>query len=659
MSKILKIFASRVKGRRSSISLCFYILICGGCSVQLGDSLEMSLMSAGENRAELEKVLDYFSDDSGKREKVDWIVSNMLNHYSLDGSEYERYVECYRLFSRKGKDALAEIDSTVRAESLSPSSFQPYADIRHVKAAYLVHDIELAFKTRDSLPWCANVRDEDFMRYVLPYRIKDERMTAWRDSVLTLFSPVIDSLVNAGVDDPLMAGKALLDKWAESPFKWTGKLPQGPSLGYDAVTLKAGTCVEYAHGVVYIMRAAGIPSGVDFVPVSGDNNTEHSWPFILDREGNTFVSSVDIPRWVPADSLDIHGAKTYRTEFGINMDIAESLSRDESPAPYLLPPRITDVTSDYNPGKCHRIDLVDIGAGDAPVYLALSSNYRWIPVDRSTVNGKAVFNNVAGGVVACAGLWKDRRFIPLTEPFEIIKENGGVRYIKVGPEMKEMTVFSKFPLGERSGDIVGRVVGGVIEGADNPRFQYADTIFIIRDFPKRKVNVATLPEAKGKYRYYRYSGPEGSHCNIAEVALFGNTTDTIPLKGRVFGTPETVGNDMSHNYEKVWDGDLDTSFDYPEPSGGWSGIDFGKPCTIRKVMYAPRNRDNYVRKGDLYELFYFADKKWNSLGKKTAEGDSLAYRVPERALYYLKNHSRGKDERIFEYDFEKREQKFW
>lgn len=635
------------------------LLLPCGCAIQQNGNLENSLSLAGENGHNLETVLEHFSGDDEKREAAEWLISNMVGHYTLDGPLYDNYICYYSIFSERGKSALSEIDSLATADGFSASNFQRCDDLGNIRAEYLIHDIELAFKTRDSLPWCANVRNEDFLRHVLPYRIKDERLTAWRDSVLALFSPVIDSLVNAVVNDPLVAGKALLEKWGERNFKWTAKLPQGPAIGYASVTLKAGTCLDYAHGAVYIMRAAGIPSGVDMVPVSGDNNSGHYWPFILDRNGETFVSSVDIPRWVTPDSLDIHSAKTDRTEFGINMHIAESLSGEEFPATYLLPPRITDVTSHYNPGKCYRIDLGDIGAGDNPVYLALSSNDGWISVDRSTVKGEAVFNDVAAGVVACAGLWKDRRFVPLTEPFEIGKENGGVRYIKVGPEMKQMTVFSKFPLGERSGDIVGRVVGGVIEGADNPEFHDADTLFIIKDFPKRKINIVAIPEAGGEYRYYRYRGPEGSHCNIAEVALFRNPSDTIPLKGCVFGTPETVANDMSHNYEKVWDGDLDTSFDYPEPSGGWSGIDFGQPCTIRKIMYAPRNRDNYVRKGDLYELFYFADKRWNSLGKKTAEGDSLAYRAPEGTLYYLKNHSRGKDERIFEYDFEKREQKFW
>ena len=39
--------------------------------------------------------------------------------------------------------------------------------------------------------------------------------------------------------------------------------------------------------------------------------------------------------------------------------------------------------------------------------------------------------------------------------------------------------------------------------------------------------------------------------------------------------------------------------------------------------------------------------------------DSLDFEVPEGTLYYLRNYSRGRSERIFEYDFDRREQRFW
>ena len=37
-----------------------------------------------------------------------------------------------------------------------------------------------------------------------------------------------------------------------------------------------------------------------------------------------------------------------------------------------------------------------------------------------------------------------------------------------------------------------------------------------------------------------------------------------------------------------------------------------------------------------------------STPKQTATSDSLSYNAPEGALLYLRNHSRGNDERIFE-----------
>ena len=74
-------------------------------------------------------------------------------------------------------------------------------------------------------------------------------------------------------------------------------------------------------------------------------------------------------------------------------------------------------------------------------------------------------------------------------------------------------------------------------------------------------------------------------------------------------------------------------------------------------MSQPRNRDNYIRKGNTYELFYFDSGKWISAGTQNAKADSLVYVIPKGTLYYLKNWSEGKDERIFEYNEDK--QHYW
>lgn len=58
-------------------------------------------------------------------------------------------------------------------------------------------------------------------------------------------------------------------------------------------------------------------------------------------------------------------------------------------------------------------------------------------------------------------------------------------------------------------------------------------------------------------------------------------------------------------------------------------VRFGHSHRIKKFTYIPRNSDNFIHKGDVYELFYWHDRKWNSLGRQTAEADSLNYVIPK------------------------------
>lgn len=186
-----------------------------------------------------------------------------------------------------------------------------------------------------------------------------------------------------------------------------------------------------------------------------------------------------------------------------------------------------------------------------------------------------------------------------------------------------------------------------MEGSNRLDFAGADTLYFIKEAPKRLfTRVRSVSDRP--YRYVRYRGADGCYCNISELILYEAGNDSLPLRGRVIGTPGCWQNDGSHEYTNVFDGNPYTSFDYKEASGGWAGMDLGRPCLIGMIEYAPRNRDNFVRKGDSYELFCWSQGRWQSLGVQTATSYELNYSVPRNSLLYLKNHTRGKDERIFE-----------
>ena len=79
--------------------------------------------------------------------------------------------------------------------------------------------------------------------------------------------------------------------------------------------------------------------------------------------------------------------------------------------------------------------------------------------------------------------------------------------------------------------------------------------------------------------------------------------------------------------------------------------------TLPNIRGSLSNTYNFIYKGNLYELFYWGGGKWNSVGRQMAVSDSIVYSGFQGALFYLKNHTAGKDERIFEYKDGK--QIFW
>ncbi len=103
--------------------------------------------------------------------------------------------------------------------------------------------------------------------------------------------------------------------------------------------------------------------------------------------------------------------------------------------------------------------------------------------------------------------------------------------------------------------------------------------------------------------------------------------------------------------EKVFDGDILTAFDAPIDHGAWVGMDFSKPISIERICYTGRGDGNSIEAGDTYELFYWYNGEWASLGRQTATGINLVYNdVPKGALYLLRDLTKGQDERPFTYE---------
>jgi len=77
-------------------------------------------------------------------------------------------------------------------------------------------------------------------------------------------------------------------------------------------------------------------------------------------------------------------------------------------------------------------------------------------------------------------------------------------------------------------------------------------------------------------------------------------------------------------------------------------MDMGKPTIVSSVMIIPRSDDNDVFPGNEYELLFWNGSRWVPTGPEIATENELEYEdMPNQCLFWLRNYTRGRDERPF------------
>lgn len=80
----------------SIIALSIAVMACGGKT-----NLETALIQAGDNRAELEKVLNHYAVDSLKYKAACFLIENMPYHYYYTGEEVNYENNFSRCFMKR------------------------------------------------------------------------------------------------------------------------------------------------------------------------------------------------------------------------------------------------------------------------------------------------------------------------------------------------------------------------------------------------------------------------------------------------------------------------------------------------------------------------------------------------------------------------------
>ena len=164
--------------------ILLWLVTAYSCS-NYSSRLKAVLDYSGTNRAELEKVLDHYSQDPADSLKLKasiFLIENMPGHYTFGGPYMKSYNEQLGLlkncpYYEKKIIQMVPFDHIGYRQQLDIQE-----DVKYIKADFLIHQIELAFNQWQTRPWNEGVDFENFKEYTTapPARSRCTRSIIWK-----------------------------------------------------------------------------------------------------------------------------------------------------------------------------------------------------------------------------------------------------------------------------------------------------------------------------------------------------------------------------------------------------------------------------------------------------------------------------------------------
>lgn len=639
-----------------------FIASCKGGDKQVEEALSL----AGDNRVELEKVLDHYKDDPMKLEAARFLIGNMPGAYGVDTQVledcrlfYEQYDALGRQYDYKTTTEWGQkVDSLWKSFGERGRIMEAFrSDFEAVTAQRLVDEIELSFKAWKNNVYSRGCSPQDFYEYVLPYRrlngliIDNARQEFYRRHHQDYFTQEGKGWQQE-VDSILYEYRHL----THSAF-WGTQIPLWSAETFEK--LRHGLCMQRCWYNSLLLSSLGMPVAIDFVPAWGNRNNSHSWNvLIVGGQSHAFEAFWDDDRWKykriynnrTKDELwgKFRLPKVYRYTYSNHIEgpLADGeVDRADIPTLFCNIKQM-DVSAEYFDAADVTVELTcEKPEGAEYAYLAVWNYQEWHPVQWGKIeNGKALFRGMGKDIVYLPVYFKRGIVVPAAEPFRL-SENGKIEKLHGGNETQSVAVrlVTGAPAYDNNREYLGSMRGlrvmGIREGEPERELcVWTDSMALERTYKPLT--------ADRTYRHVRLQLPADSVA-LGELAFYTehgrirNVKITTPLK--------SVRQNESR--EMLTDG-MDATAYCGKVAGGVVDIDLGKEYRITRIGLAP-----YLKTGlyapDEFELLYWKEGRWASLGRQPAsESGYLVFDyVPKGALLMLKNcRWTGKSgERIFLY----------
>lgn len=637
-----------------SIILLFMIACSDGHMVDR--KLEDALALAGSNRPQLEATLDYFAEDSLGLEAAKFLIRNMPGHYSYKdtiavGLFYDRLDTL--VASLKGCDSKIIQDSVKSfCERERLRYFPVIQDVRIIRADFLIDNIVKALKQWREKPWCDRLDFEQFCEYLLPYKTAElQELKPWRDRYGNFYDDALERMKSCSLFRISAFQVAeFVNERLSREFPYDPETYEIPPLYYRSLSRLAipfGTCEELCNSGLNIFRAAGVPCTIDYVPLWGYGNRGHTWGVLLAPNGKNmpFVPVHMSPYVVHKVNETV--SKAYRHTYAQNQELIELNSKSVFVPEFFRNIFQKDVTNQYADTRDLSVEVRNCTQPFA--YLCTTSGNEWKPVAYTKAHTTQLdFKDVGKGCIysICEYL-PDGELRMLTEPFKI-ERNG--EYVPINPDLnnkKNIRLYRKGPLLEYAWKMAIFMENGVFEASDSPDFSRKITVGAVNTSAEKSGEISVPEEVKG-HRYWRYAvDADTAVCSVGEIRFISDGED-VTAKGRAIGNSDVNSESVFHDMRRAFDGNVLTPITFSHCGEAWVGLDFGEKVRIDKIRYTPRSDGDMIEPGDVYELLYWNNSRWQSLGQKTATEVYIDYEnVPSDAIYILRDRTKGSSERIF------------
>lgn len=642
------------------IFFTFLLFSCSTPGISVPDDVMLVINASGNNKKELLKVIKHYSEskDSLKLKAAYFLIKHSIHHFSYHGDPLDKFNIVFDKIANfekiqplqgnihfpiinKWQDSIMAIHGVPH-----PNNLSKVYDHKIITYEMIVENIEYSFKAW-SLPWSTHLTFENFCEFILPYRFENEKLESWRSIYFEENKWLIDSM--KGSSDPVKACE-LINKSLKEWFRFNEGFSIYPTSlsAKDLIRVKMGRCIDQAAIANFAMRSMGIPIIHEKIPQWGDRSLGHDFSAVLTKSGS-FSSFLGGELNPGENEIRNKPPKIFRQFFSEkNPDLG---NYNDLISNYVGTRFGLDVTNQYIKTSNVSILKKDIinYKKNGTVVLSVFNNNNWVPISISEeTDNSFVFENMGRDIIYLPCVLENRSLTPIHNPLYIDRE-GETHIISNSNSSESIKLFRKYPLSEIKKWWMTLMGKGKIEASNSMNFAKSDTLYTIPDSISLEFHRIKVSSVKA-YKYVRYLFPENGFGSLGELSFYSEK-DSLPLKGEIIYSGKIKPTDAII----AFDGKID-KFIHTDRKGDynseWVGLEFKKSLPIKYIGFSPRNDLNNVIEGNLYELLYW-DNSWISLEFRKAKNNYLIFNnTPKGALFLLRNHSAGKEERIFLYNGE-------